>query len=315
MEIGTVTRIEGLTVLVRLGGGDERASVRGSLKAGPRRSTHPVAVGDRVVVERDARRGLAVRCLEQRRNLLARTDPGDSSRCHVIAANIDQVACVQSYRDPPLNLRGLDRFLLLASAAGVPACIILNKADLLQGPEPPEIAYYQSLGYRVVRVSARTGAGIPDLRESFARRTTPVTGPSGCGKSSLLNAVIPGLHLPTRPVSHATSKGVHTTVRVEWLDLADGGVVLDTPGLRAILPWGLDAGRLAHAFPEFVEPAGECRFPDCMHRGESGCAIRSAVEHGRVPAFRYDSYLRILATLQGRGLRGGGAGAARQDSN
>jgi len=307
MTLATVIRVEGLVAVVRVEGADRRATLRGSIKAGPRSSTHPVAVGDHVLIEGDDAGSWVIRGLAERRNLLARADPGDERRYHPIAANIDQVVCVQAFRDPPLNLRALDRLLLLAHAAGVPAWVIINKQDLNTGSGPSELDAYPAIGIPVLRTSARTGAGLCDLEPVLRGKITVLVGPSGAGKSSILNAVVPGLHLRIRPVSRATTRGVHTTARVEWIDLSAGGAVLDTPGLRAIRPWGVDSSNLKEAFPEFAEHRG-CRFPDCCHHAEPGCAVRIAVEQGEIPAFRYDSYLRILSTLGGDrpGVQAGG---------
>ena len=150
-----------------------------------------------------------------------------------------------------------------------------------------------------------TGEGIESLHACLADRTTVLIGASGVGKSSLLNAIVPGLQLRTGAVSRATARGVHTTVRVEWIDLPAGGSVLDTPGLRAVRPWGITPETLSAAFPE-MRDVGECRFGGCLHEYEDGCAVREGVERGRISAGRYDSYLRILDTLRdgGRGGRG-----------
>lgn len=294
---GTVIRVEGQVAIVRTGGSERRAGLRGLMKSGPRKSTHPVTTGDRVELETDSQGSWTIDAVIPRRNLLARVDSGDSKRCHMLAANIDQLVCVQSFQDPPLNLRGLDRFLLLAEAAHVPGSIVVNKLDLLAGAEREELRHYPSIGIPVLRTSTRSGAGIDRLRDMLCDQVTVVVGPSGVGKSSLLNAIVPRLNLRTGSISKATSKGVHTTVRVEWIDLPGGGVVLDTPGLRAIAPWGIDSGNLSSAFPELRGFVGQCRFADCSHRREPGCAVRQAVEIGRIPAFRYDSYLRILEIL------------------
>ena len=295
--IGIVLRLEGPTAIVRFDGEDRRANLRGSLKAGPRRATQPLVTGDRVVLGTDSLGTHVIESVEPRRNLLARVDPRDPRRCQGIAANVDQLVCVQAFRDPPMNLRALDRFLLLGQACGIPSTIVMNKLDLHVGPTPPSLAFYPKIDIRVLQTSAKDGTGVSEFGDLLGRRVSVLVGPSGAGKSSLLNAVIPGLHLRTRSISRATSKGVHTTARTEWCDLPDGGVVLDTPGLRAIQPWGIVPATLAEAFVEFGDFL-DCRFDDCLHRSEAGCSVRRAVEQGKLPAFRYDSYLRILASLE-----------------
>lgn len=312
MPSATVIRIEGPAVILRTDGGEAlRAVLRGRFRTGSRVTTHPVAVGDRVEVGSDDAISFVILSVDERRNLLARADAGDPRRCQPIAANIDQVLCLQSFHDPELNLRSLDRFLLLAAGAGVPARIVINKLDLLHGTEPSGLDAYPAAGYAVTRLSVRTGCGLDEVMASLAGQTTVLIGSSGVGKSSLLNALVPGLHLRTGAVSRATSRGVHTTVRVEWIDLPGGGVVLDTPGLRAVRPWGIDPDDLAMAFPELRMEEG-CQFAGCRHVREDGCAVRAAVEHGKIAAMRYDSYLRILASLdeggpggwRGRGAKG-----------
>jgi ribosome biogenesis GTPase len=204
---------------------------------------------------------------------------------------------MQAFREPPLNLRGLDRLLLLGLAAGIPSVIVINKRDLLHGGRPQALEFYASVASAVVDVSVRQGHGLAEVAKLLTNRTSVIVGPSGAGKTSLLNALVPGSRLRVGAVSDATSRGVHTTTRVEWIDLPGGGVVLDTPGLRSIQPWGVDPERLGRIWPEF-SPASTCRFPDCRHRMEPGCEVRAWVETGRLPAFRYDSYLRVLASME-----------------
>jgi ribosome biogenesis GTPase len=305
MLLATVIRIEGPAVILRTDlGAETRAVLRGRFRSGPRTATHPVAVGDRVAISRDEGGSTTIQTVLERRNLFARADAADPRRYQPIAANVDQTLCLISYRDPELNLRALDRFLLLSHTAGVPAVIVVNKRDLLRDSEPEGLEVYPAAGYALVRISVRDGEGLDDIRARLAGRTTVLVGASGVGKSSLLNALVPGIRLRTGSISRSTSRGVHTTVRVEWIDLPGGGVVLDTPGLRAVRPWGLDPDTLAAAFPEIRAQEG-CRSARCRHEGEGDCAVREAVEQGRIPANRYDSYLRILASLEeGRRVRG-----------
>lgn len=292
-----MVRVEGPWTIVRILDQEVRTSLRGNLRADRPRLGPAVAVGDRVRVEADGQGSWTIAGVEARRNLLARVDPGDPRRRQAIAANLDQIVCFQSFRDPLLGLRALDRLLLLGLAAGVPSQIVVNKLDLLHGPPPAKLLFYERIGHPVLAISVRTGAGLSELRARLGGRVSVLVGPSGSGKSSLLNALVPGLHLRVGAVSESTSKGVHTTVRVEWVDLPSGGALLDTPGLRMIQAWGIDAVRLRALWPEFQgKPA--CRFDDCQHRSEPGCAIRREVECGALPAFRYDSYLRILGSLE-----------------
>jgi ribosome biogenesis GTPase len=295
---GVVVRIDGPAITIRARTQEVRATLRGGLKVDRPRSRAVVTVGDGVILEGGPTESWVVTSIEPRRTFLARADPGDPRRPQVIAANVDQIVCVHAFRDPPLNLRSLDRLLLLGLAAGVPSMVVANKLDLLHGrPVPADLAGYERIGLTVLPVSARTGAGLPGLAARLKDRVSAIVGPSGAGKSSLLNALVPGLHLRVGAVSESTSRGVHTTVRVEWIDLPFGGAVLDTPGLRSIQPWGVDATRLHTLWPEF-QGRPPCRYVDCLHRSEPDCTVRREVESGHLPAFRYDSYLRILASLE-----------------
>jgi ribosome biogenesis GTPase / thiamine phosphate phosphatase len=303
LKDGTVRRVMPGRAVVDCDGETVEAYVRGGLKEGPRETVHLVAVGDRVRLRLSDGRGVLVDEVLPRRNELTRVDPGDARglRRHVLAANLDRVCVVVSLDKPRFNPRGVDRFLVLAAWAEVPALLVLNKCDLHGGaakviPAPEDLlSHYRSLGYRTIGTSAVTRAGLEDFRAELAGRLTFLLGPSGAGKSSLLNTTY-GLGLRTTAVSRATSKGVHTTARVDWIDLPGGGAVLDSPGIRSIHPWGLDRASLAFCFPEFSR-VGPCRFTDCLHRGEAGCVLEVAAGDGHVPPQRLESYRRILDSL------------------
>jgi ribosome biogenesis GTPase / thiamine phosphate phosphatase len=300
---GTVRQVMPGRAMVDLDSGAAEAHLRGGLKKGPRDTVHLLAVGDRVRLRRSEDRLLLVEEVLPRRNELARIDVGDKrgQRKQVLAANLDRICVVVSLDKPSFNPRGLDRFLVLAASAGISALLVLNKCDLHTGgsrtiPTPEEIlGLYRGLGYEAIGTSVPTGQGLDDLRDALGGRLSFLLGPSGAGKSSLLNAIF-GLDLRTTAISNATSKGVHTTSRVDWVSLPGGGAVLDAPGIRSIHPWGLDRAALAGCFPEFGR-AGSCRFDDCLHRGDAGCAVAAAAADGRVPPQRLDSYRRILDTL------------------
>lgn len=269
------------------------ASLRGSVKHG---SGVKLAVGDEVMVRRDEGSGWAIAEILPRRSRLARKEPGRARGERVIAANLDQVVVVFALRKPEPHVAMLDRFLVIAEANGIAARVVINKVDLAGEPEARALfGVYERVGYPLHLTSVRSGAGLDVLREALHGRTSVVTGPSGVGKSSLLNALYTGLSLRVGEISASVNKGRHTTVGAYLHPLPDGGFVVDTPGLREIGLWGVPSGELDSCFPEFRALKDECRFADCSHLQEPDCAVREALDAGRVDASRYASYQKLIS--------------------
>ena len=219
---------------------------------------------------------------------------GYRHRQHIIAANVDQVLIVSALAEPGLKLGLIDRYLISAEMGGVRAVIVLNKADLVDLAACQwVIGLYAQLGYETVVTSVADGRGSARLRELLSRGVTAVTGQSGVGKSSLLNVVQPGLNLKVREVSDWTFKGKHTTTTAELIGLETGGFVVDTPGLRQFELWGTVPGELAGHFVEFRPFIPHCRFPDCSHTHETGCAVKDALYWGQIHPGRYESYRKL----------------------
>lgn len=217
-----------------------------------------------------------------------------AERQQVLVANPDQAVFVFACAEPAPRLRMLDRFIVIAEAAHLPAIICANKCDLVTPGEALELfKLYPPLGYRVLYTSAVTGMGVAELRELLHGKLSVLAGPSGVGKSTLLNAVQPGLGLKAREVSRATTKGRHTTVYPELLPLEGGGYVADTPGVRAVALWDIEPEELDGYFVEIRPLVAYCEFSDCTHLREPGCAVRKAVETGEISASRYESYCRL----------------------
>lgn len=290
--VGRVLERDGAQYRVAGPEGELRAVLRGRLK----RDTPRVVVGDLVRLEPEPGGQLfGIVGVEPRATLLERRTP-EGRGTRPVAANLDQVLVVSAAVDPAPVPQLIDRLLVLAEANSLAAAAIVNKVDLAPGVALAERLSHA--GYEVFRTSAATGQGIPALRERLRGRVSVVTGPSGVGKSSLLNAVQPGLRLRTGEISAKVRRGTHTTVSAVMLPLAEGGYLLDTPGFSEVGLWGIDPRELASCFPEMRPFIGECRYGDCRHLSEPGCAVRAAVEAGTIAPDRYESYRVLLGELE-----------------
>ncbi len=267
-----------------------------------------VALNDLVTVEITApNQGMIIEVAE-RQHVLSRVSPGAAAGTsaeseQIILANTDQVVFVLAARKPNPNPRALDRMLVIAEKAEIPSIVIcVNKIDLVEQVQMDDIfGLYQHIGYRVLYTSALRGDGIDELRTILTHDDHLVSvfsGPSGVGKSSLLNALQAGLSLETNDVSTSTTKGRHTTRFSQLIKFNDGGYVADTPGIRSVVPWDIEPHELDSYFIEMRPFIQQCKFADCSHRHEPGCAVLAAVEEGQVTAGRHDSYLRLRDELE-----------------
>lgn len=277
-----------------------RCTLRGALKR-ERRGTDPAAVGDRVRItvtstDTDPPQGVIEEVLPRVR-VLSRTARGAHDREQVIVANPDLLVAVFSPRHPEPHPRMVDRFLLIAESRQLAALICVNKLDLATSDEIDAVfGQFRAAGYPVLETSAHTGAGLPQLRARLEGKISAFAGPSGVGKSSLLNALIPDIETQrTGEISSATGKGRHTTTWTTLFRLGAHTWVADTPGMRQLRPWGVDFEHLDQLYPEFRPYLGHCRYDDCRHLNEPGCAVRNALDAGHVHAARYESYTRWVA--------------------
>jgi ribosome biogenesis GTPase len=241
--------------------------------------------------------------IHERTNKLSRRAAGHrQGQEHVMVANVDRVWIVQSVRLPSLNPAFVDRLLVATAVYDLPAGIILNKMDLLAEWGRPDVMdfhlRYADMGYPVLPTSATEGDGLDQLESALRDQVNVVTGPSGTGKSSLLNAIEPDLDVQTGEVSESTSKGTHTTTHAELHPLSEGGYLVDTPGIREFGVREVHPKDLGLYMPDLAPHVNECQFPDCTHDHEPGCAVKGAVDRGEIHPDRYESYLRILSSLQ-----------------
>jgi ribosome biogenesis GTPase len=219
--------------------------------------------------------------------------PDNRGRVEVLAANLDRIVVVCA-PEPACDWYVTDRYLAAAESIGASAAVVFNKADLLTGSEPGELEDYRRAGYPVLYTSVVTGAGLAGLAALLAGHTSVLVGQSGVGKSSLINALVPGLELTIATVSDATGEGRHTTTATVLHPLPGGGALVDSPGVRDFAPALDDPRNVARGFREIARLAGDCRFADCLHLREPNCAVKTAVEDGRIDARRYESYRRLL---------------------
>ncbi|GAC1326445.1 MAG: ribosome small subunit-dependent GTPase A [Chloroflexota bacterium] len=309
-ERPAVGMLEGLVVRTEAGYHRVQAGERVVVSRAPKRllnkertATTAVVIGDRVRVRvLEDGTGVVQEVLE-RANELVRGAAGGSRFLDVIAANLDVLVAVHSLGEPPFNAGRLDRFVLLAEAAEIPALIVLNKSDL----EAPQVAAciadtYRTIGYPTILTCAKQGVGLPELRDALAGRISALIGPSGVGKSSLLNAVQPGLRLLTGEISESTGKGRHTTTTAALHPLDNGGYVADTPGLREVGIREVTPDEVGWLFREFRPYLGHCKYSNCTHRSEGGCAVLGALEEGRITRERYESYVRVFDDVNEQNL-------------
>ena len=276
--------------------------IKGNFRIKGIRTTNPVAVGDHVTIGDPGPDGIAfITAIDPRRNYIIRRASNLSKESHIIAANVDQAMLVVTLAHPTTSTTFIDRFLATATAYNVPALIVINKIDLLDEEGDDELLeaftyLYTSIGYKVAAVSAKTGEGIEELRQMLAGKITLVSGNSGVGKSTLIMDLIPGLDLKTAEISAIHDTGMHTTTFSELFRIPgkDGGAIIDTPGVRGFGTIDFDKYEVAHYFPDLFEVSKDCRFGNCTHTHEPGCAVLKALEEGRIAQSRYTSYLSIL---------------------
>ncbi|HET8633977.1 MAG TPA: ribosome small subunit-dependent GTPase A [Gemmatimonadales bacterium] len=293
MVTGTVLERDGAHYRVLTPDGQRRAVLRKKVK----REESRVVVGDRVRLEPEAGGELfGIVAVEPRRSVLERRVP-EGRGTRIVVANLDEVFVVTATTDPAPLPQLLDRLLVLAEANDIEAAVVINKVD--KAPATMLAQRFTRAGYRVLETSALTGEGIPEFSAALRGHTAVVTGPSGAGKSSLLNMMEPGLGLRTGEISAKVKRGRNTTVGALMIPLAHGGFLVDTPGFSEVGLWGIEPQELASCFPEMQPFLGECRFQDCRHRTEPGCAIRAAVERGNIAAGRLESYHVLLKELEG----------------
>lgn len=304
---GTILKSTGnLYRVLDLQGQSWECRLRGKFKIGGSRSTNPLAVGDNVEFEPESNKKTGViTAIDERRNHIVRRSTNLSHRTQVIAANVDQAVLIATLFVPRTSTGFIDRFLVNCEAYSVPAHIVFNKYDIYQ-PEDLQLlsnmaAIYDRIGYKCLNVSAVDGTNLDSFAELLKGKTTLLSGHSGVGKSTLINAIESGLNLKTGEISLAHLKGKHTTTFAEMHPLTQGGFIIDTPGIKEFGLVDFEPWELGHYFPEMRELFNKCRFDNCTHDREPGCAVKEQVESGLISPSRYYNYLNILSGEDNRG--------------
>lgn len=279
--------------------------LRGNYRIKGLRTTSPISVGDKVelVLEQaDSSQGIIENILE-RENYIIRKSVNLSKEAHIIASNVDQALIIATTHHPRTSYGFIDRFLCTAEAYSIPAAILINKSDLNtkkaeQKVQDEYMNCYQSIGYKVFTGSALNGIGMEELTNWMEGKVTLVTGHSGVGKSTLINELQPDLDIPTSEISDVHHKGIHTTTYAEMHPLKTSGFIIDTPGIKEFGMIDMQKAEVSHFFPDIFRKSDECKFNNCQHINEPSCAVREAVETGRIPQTRYSSYISIIESVK-----------------
>ncbi len=297
---GLVIKNTGSWYVVRHDDGTvHNCKIKGNLRLKGFRCTNPVAVGDVVDIEVKADGTAFIRSIDERRNYIIRRASNLSKEFQIIASNLDQAVLVVTLANPVTNTTFIDRFLATSMAYNVPTIIAINKVDLLTQDDDAQLleavaALYRSIGYKVILMSTITGEGMDELELSLRDKTSLLSGNSGVGKSSIINRLVPQAGLRVGDVSQSHHTGMHTTTFSEMLDLPGGGCIIDTPGVKGFGTIDFKREEVAHYFPEIFKTSADCRFGNCTHTHEPGCAVLEAVEQHYISESRYNSYLSII---------------------
>ncbi len=272
--------------------------VKGNFRLKGIRSTNPVAVGDRVELTPCPEGTAFITHICDRRNYIIRKASNLSKQSHILAANVDMACLIVTVSHPATSTTFIDRFLASAEAYRIPVTLVFNKTDCYTPDEKTLLDallhLYTTIGYTCLTCSALHGDGIDTLRQELSGRTTLLSGHSGVGKSTLLNALIPEAEARTADISTVHDTGMHTTTFSEMFDLPGGGYLIDTPGIKGFGTFDMEREEVGHYFREIFETSAECRYNNCTHTHEPGCAVRAAVEESRISLSRYESYLGML---------------------
>jgi ribosome biogenesis GTPase len=283
------------------------SKVKGNFRLKGIRSTNPVAVGDRVELVANAEGTAFITAIEDRRNYIIRRSQNLSKQSHIIAANVDQAFLVVTVDFPQTSTTFIDRFLASAEAYRVPVVLVFNKTDLLDADllryQQMMMVLYENIGYHCVAISAETGEGIEALRPLLQQKITLLSGNSGVGKSTLINRLVPDANLRTAEISDAHNTGQHTTTFSEMISLPDGGWLIDTPGIKGFGTFDMEPEELTSYFPEIFRFSRDCRFSNCTHTHEPGCAVLQALEDHYIAQSRYQSYLSMMEDKDGSKYR------------
>ncbi len=280
------------------------ARIKGILKIDGITSTNPIAVGDEVEIELEdeAENTASITEIPARKNYIARSSPHHKMQHHIIAANLDALLLFATLKDPKTSSGFIDRFLVSAEAFHIPAIIVFNKSDIYRKKEMQKFdevnKIYTDIGYKVLLISVEKNEGMEELKNLLKNKTTLLSGHSGTGKSTFINTIFPKLNLVTQEVSDWSGKGMHTTTFAEMFTLPFGGNIIDTPGIREFGIVDIPKQELSHYFPEMRVLINDCKFNNCLHVNEPDCAVKNAVNEGKISAERYVSYRHILDSME-----------------